>query len=111
MATWITNPNNVVYVAADGEQILGVAAMERSGRISLNHVSPDARFKGVSKALLTGLERKAKELGLAHCILESTQTALRFYRAAGYREQERYVPRSRLPAEAESGLPMVKDLT
>jgi GNAT superfamily N-acetyltransferase len=110
VAAWIGDPNNVVYVAVDDGRIAGVAAMERAGRISLNYVSPDARFKGISKALLGGLERKARELGLVQCTLESTKTALRFYRAAGYREQQGCAAPTCLPAEAASCLPMVKKL-
>jgi N-acetylglutamate synthase-like GNAT family acetyltransferase len=85
--TWIGDPNTYVLVADDGA-ILGVAAMQSSGRISLNYVSPDARFRSVSKALMRGLEAKALELGLAVCTLESTGTARRFYLALGYREAE-----------------------
>ncbi len=100
----------MVYVAVDDGRIAGVAAMQRTGRILLNYVSPDARFKGVSTALLAELERKARELSLAQCTLESTKTALRFYRAAGYREQLGNAAQACLPTEAESCLRMVKIL-
>ena len=62
--------------------------MTKAGMITLNYVSPDARFQGVSKALLAALERTAAELGLKQCRLESTKTARRFYEAAGYRPYE-----------------------
>ena len=110
VAAWITDPDNVVYVAIEDERVAGVAAMGRDGRVSLNYVSPDARFRGVSKALLAALERKAVEWGLAKCRLESTQTALPFYRAAGYREQQGCAAASCVPAEAASCRPMVKSL-
>jgi GNAT superfamily N-acetyltransferase len=109
VAAWISDPGNVVYVAVDGEAIAGVASMSKDGRISLNYVSPDARFKGVSKALLAALERKAAELGLTHCRLESTKTARRFYEAAGYREQDG--PAGACGANAAASCrPMVKNL-
>jgi GNAT superfamily N-acetyltransferase len=88
VAAWISDPGNVVYVAIDAGAIVGVASMTRAGLITLNYVSPDARFKGVSKALLATLERKAADLGLTQCRLESTKTARRFYESAGYREQQ-----------------------
>jgi GNAT superfamily N-acetyltransferase len=88
VAAWIADPGNVILVAVEGDALAGVASMSKDGRISLNYVSPDARFKGVSKALLAALERKAAALGLAQCRLESTKTARRFYEAAGYREQD-----------------------
>lgn len=83
---WICDLGNSVVVAADEGRILGVAALQTTGRISLNYVSPDARFRGVSKALVAELERQARALGLDHCRLESTRTALAFYRAMGYTE-------------------------
>jgi GNAT superfamily N-acetyltransferase len=91
---WLANktPANVrawigkhhMLVAVDGAAILGVAAMTGSGEIILNYVSPDARFRGVSKALIQALEARAESLGLPLLVLRSTATALRFYRAAGY---------------------------
>jgi len=56
----------------------------RRGEILHNYVSPDARFRGVSRALLAALESRAAERGARQCRLESTETAHRFYRAAGY---------------------------
>ncbi|MGH6790355.1 MAG: GNAT family N-acetyltransferase, partial [Pseudolabrys sp.] len=101
---------NFVFVAVDCDRIAGVAAMTRAGRISLNDVSPDARFKGVSKALLAALERKAAEIGLFQCSLESTKTARRFYDAAGYRERPGLAPDAGLPLDASNCRPMVKTL-
>lgn len=71
---------------AEGEtgRILGLAAMDDSGKITLNYVSPDARFRGISKALVRCMEDKAKALGIEECHLETTQTALRFYQELGY---------------------------
>jgi GNAT superfamily N-acetyltransferase len=102
VAAWITDPGNAVYVAVDGDTIAGVASMTKAGMVTLNYVSPDARFKGVSKALLAALERKAAELGLSECRLESTKTARRFYEQAGYREQQ--------GSEAGVCRPMVKKI-
>jgi GNAT superfamily N-acetyltransferase len=45
---------------------------------------PDARFRGVSKALVQQLEEAASSLGLSECVLETTQTALPFYQSLGY---------------------------
>ena len=84
VAAWIADPSNVFYVAVEHDAIVGVAAMNRNGNILLNYVSPDMRFMGVTKALLVALEDKARQFGLPQCTLESTKTALRLYRAAGY---------------------------
>src|ERR1051325_8047689 len=59
---WIGNVH--VFVAADGGAILGVAALSPAGEILLNYVSPDARLRGVSKALVARLEEEASALGL-----------------------------------------------
>lgn len=68
------------------------------GAVLLNYVAPEARFSGVSKALLGALEGAAWDMGARRCHLHSTQTAARFYRAHGY------------TAEAGAPLHMVKPL-
>ena len=61
--------------------------MKGSGEIILNYVSPDARFRGISKALLTRLEARASELAIETITLQSSATGRRFYLSAGYREK------------------------
>ena len=82
--SWIANPNTYVVVATEGATIIGVGAVTSSGEIILNYVSPAARFRGASKAILKWLEVKALELGNARCAVTSTETARRFYLSAGY---------------------------
>ncbi len=84
VATWITNPNNAMLLAVDGTDILAVGAVTCSGEIILNYVSPDARFRGVSRGLMAALEAQARQWGNSRCSLLSTQTARRFYQASGY---------------------------
>ena len=81
--TWI-KPRNSLLVAVEDNNILAVGNVTGAGEINLNYVSPDARFRGVSSALLTALEQRARERGNATCQLESTETARRFYLARGY---------------------------
>jgi N-acetylglutamate synthase-like GNAT family acetyltransferase len=83
---WIVAPCNFMLVAEIWGAIAGVAAMNDQGHITLNYVSPDYRFRGVSKALLTELETRARELGLESCTLDSTKTARAFYSAAGFKD-------------------------
>jgi N-acetylglutamate synthase-like GNAT family acetyltransferase len=82
MQRWIRDHH--VLVAGDGSAILGVAAMTSLGEIILNYVSPAARFRGVSKALVRGLEARAAKLGILRLKLQSTATAQRFYHAMGF---------------------------
>jgi GNAT superfamily N-acetyltransferase len=95
LAQWLSNktPDNMrrwidqhcTFVATDGAAIVGVAVLKHTGEIILNYVSPDARFRGVSKALIARLEARARELGIETLTLQSSATAIRFYFAAGYR--------------------------
>jgi GNAT superfamily N-acetyltransferase len=104
--SWIAHQGNSVLVAVEQDVILGVGAVTETGEITLNYVSPDARFRGVSRAVLGALEGRAMKQGNVRCTLTSTETARRFYRANGYVED-------RLPAEefSTSGCPMSKVLT
>jgi len=82
--SWVRQPGNSVLVAAEAGDVLAVGSVTDAGTITLNYVSPDARFRGVSRALLAALEVRAVAHGNARCTLTSTETAHRFYRANGY---------------------------
>jgi GNAT superfamily N-acetyltransferase len=83
-ASWISHEDTELYVAVDSSCIVGVGMLGRTGEIMLNYVSPDARWQGVSKALLAHLEGEARTMHVQQCSLESTRTARSFYEAAGY---------------------------
>lgn len=106
VAGWIARPDNAVLLAVEDGAILAVGSVTDAGEITLNYVSPDARFRGVSRALLEALEARAVLHGNACCTLESTATARRFYLAAGYRENG--PPAGNFGTA--SGYPMRKDL-
>jgi GNAT superfamily N-acetyltransferase len=64
------------------------------------YVRPDARGKGISRMILTGLENWAKSLGFAHVVLETgskQQEALGLYNRAGYTNIPSYPPYIDLP--------------
>jgi GNAT superfamily N-acetyltransferase len=82
---WIKSENSLL-LAVEGGNILAVGCVTDAGKIMLNYVSPDARFRGVSSALLSALERRAQQRGNERCTLESTETARQFYLARGYTE-------------------------
>lgn len=87
--------------------ILGIAYLSKAGEIKLNYVSPDARFQGVSSALVAAIEAEAERWGLIRLTLSSTATAHRFYLERGFKDM----------GEPETGrlkdsiYPMVKALT
>jgi GNAT superfamily N-acetyltransferase len=94
LALWLANktPDNMRrwidqhcgFVATDGAAIVGIAVLKRTGEIVLNYVSPDARFHGVSKALIARVEACACEHGIETVTLQSSATAIRFYLSTGY---------------------------
>jgi GNAT superfamily N-acetyltransferase len=105
--SWIKQPGNSLMVAVENSSILAVGSVTDAGQITLNYVSPDARFRGVSRALLGALEARAAERGNTRCTLFSSETARRFYRANNYADEG--------PPAGEfgttSGYPMAKLLT
>lgn len=92
VAAWIADPENCLLVAvageADAEMILGAGCVKRSGAIVLNYVSPDARFQGVSRAMLARMEEEARANGCREVTLTSTLTAHALYLAAGYTDRD-----------------------
>lgn len=104
-ASWI-RPGNSLLVAVEGGSILAVGCVTDAGEITLNYVSPDARFRGVSRAMLGALEGRAIERGNARCTLQSTETARRFYLANGYVQDGPAVGKFGTP----TGYPMSKHL-
>jgi len=84
--SWI-RPGNALLVAVEDDRILAVGCVTDAGEITLNYVSPDARFRGVSGVLLAALEQRARQRGNERCTLKSTETARRFYLERGYSEQ------------------------
>ena len=81
---WLANPNNINLVATEAGRIIAAGAVTVGGEIILNYVSPEARFRGVSLAMVAALEDGARQAGNSICRLDSTATAVRFYRRAGY---------------------------
>jgi len=71
--------DDICFVAiAEDNAILGVGLLSKAGEIKLNYVSPDARFRGVSSALIEAMEAEAQGLGVTRITLNGTATAHRF---------------------------------
>ena len=85
-AGWLAHEQNTVLVAVEEATVLAVGVVQRDGEITCNYVSPDARFRGVSRAMMVQLEATARDFGNDACHLFSTETARRFYLSAGYKE-------------------------
>jgi RimJ/RimL family protein N-acetyltransferase len=82
MRRWIAA--HTVLVTVEGDRMTGVAAVRANGEVFLNYVAPEARFRGVSKCLMQGIEVWASSRGLKWLTLESSATALPFYLSTGW---------------------------
>ncbi|WP_316233547.1 GNAT family N-acetyltransferase [Bradyrhizobium sp. SZCCHNPS2010] len=67
VATWADNDGRSLLVAIRDRAIVAVGGVRDSGEITLNYVAPQARFSGVSSALLAALEARAAERGARRC--------------------------------------------
>lgn len=80
----LANSNMRMFVGELDGKIAAVGAVTATGEVALNYVAPDARFRGLSKALLARLEAELHALGFTEGRLEATLTARQFYDAAGW---------------------------
>ncbi len=84
VAGWLASPTNYTLVAERGGEVVGVALLTQSGKLSLCYVLPEVQGQGVGKALLGGLEAKARDWGIGVLKLHSTAAARDFYARNGY---------------------------
>lgn len=82
---WLAGDGVLLVAERDG-CVIAVGGFRLPDEIILNYVAPQARFQGVSKAMLAEMERRLRESGATRARLMSTRTASAFYRAAGYRD-------------------------
>jgi GNAT superfamily N-acetyltransferase len=102
--SWLQQVDQSYLVAIDDGQLVCVGGVTDAGLITLNYVSPDARFRGVSQTMMAALEQRARDRGNWESTLVSTAMARRFYLARGYIETG---PPDR-KFGTESGFPMRK---
>ncbi len=86
VARWVDDPNQHIIVAENNGRVIGVGGSSADGRITLNYVAPEVRFRGVSRLILATLEERLRAQGFRESSLSSTRTALPFYWSAGYEE-------------------------
>jgi len=79
------------YVHKSAGMIIGVAALqiesEKTGRLHWVYVLPEYQRRGIGTALITHLEKKAREIGLEKMRLrtiEKAEQAVNFYKKLGY---------------------------
>jgi GNAT superfamily N-acetyltransferase len=81
---WFASASNFAIVAAEAGDILGVALLTRAGKVALCYLLPEARGRGIGKALLSRLEVQAAEWEVKALQLHSTASAERFFADHGY---------------------------
>ncbi len=84
MRRWTERGPLTILVAVRNGQIVGVGATVDDSVIALNYVDPEARFSGVSAALLAAMEDRLAAAGVWRAQLTSTLTARPFYVARGW---------------------------
>ena len=102
-------------VACGALRLLRDAAVARQlgprvGELKRMYVAPDARGKGVGRALLDRLEAEARSLGVTRLVLETgtrQAEALALYRRAGFTE---IAPYGEYAASSATSICMAKDL-
>lgn len=87
ISKWFANSHSRLFVAENDGGLLGVGGYSDSGEVILNYVAPAARFRGVSRAMLAHIEAEMVAEGFSQARLDSTATAHRLYRAAGWQDQ------------------------
>lgn len=80
--------------------------MSAPGELLLCYVVPEVRFRGAGKAMLQAIELWATASGVSKLKLESTRTALAFYRRNGFQKRGPVVRFAGM-----EGQPMFKQVT
>ena len=91
-----------LIVAESDGAVVGLGA--RMGDcVTLNYVDPDHRFKGVSKAIMLHLQDQMRADGLEEAHLNSSRTALAFYRSLGWHRSGADLPDGSIPMSKRLG--------
>ncbi|MDR7150394.1 GNAT superfamily N-acetyltransferase [Hydrogenophaga palleronii] len=78
--TWIQRDDLYCVVAGGKADVIGFGMASAAGELLLCYVAPAVLHQGVGKALLQEIEQWASAAGLTELRLESTKTALAFYK-------------------------------
>ncbi|MET3134098.1 GNAT superfamily N-acetyltransferase [Oxalobacteraceae bacterium GrIS 1.11] len=84
VAAWFASPTNFSLVALEAGVVVGVALLTRVGKLALCYLLPEARRRGIGKALLSHMEAQAREWGVKALQLHSTASAEAFFAERGY---------------------------
>jgi GNAT superfamily N-acetyltransferase len=103
-----TPPKGRLLLGYIEDQPMGIACLkvltDRTGEVKRMYARPEARFKGLGRALLNQLLEEARHIGYERVCLDSArfmQEAHQLYRSAGFREIEAYEG-SEIPKEFQN---------
>jgi GNAT superfamily N-acetyltransferase len=86
VANWFSSPTNFSLVAVSEGAVVGVALLTGAGKLALCYLLPEARGRGIGKALLARMEEQACSWGVKALQLHSTATGQAFFAGRGYIE-------------------------
>jgi N-acetylglutamate synthase-like GNAT family acetyltransferase len=84
MRAWIETPGSFAFVAERDSDLVGVGVYTGAGDLLLLYVAPEARFSGISSALLKHMEDSARALRLPSLQVSASRAARRFFLERGY---------------------------
>ena len=87
----LSQPGAKLFVARDNGAALGCVALTGAGEVKRLFTVPEARGKGVARALMAALEAEAQKVGHAKLTLETGMglaAAVALYRATGWDQTE-----------------------
>ena len=79
---------NDSWVYLEQEQIAGFILVNDHGKILLNYIRPELQQQGIGTALLMNMIDCLREKNIAQITLNSTHTALPFYRKCGFQHHQ-----------------------
>ena len=82
---WLAQSRLYLNLALLDDKPVGIGMARRDGRIALCYVQPECFRRGVGRALMTDLEAWLQRGRCRRACLNSTYTAVDFYRRLGYR--------------------------
>jgi putative acetyltransferase len=82
--SWFVSPTNFSVVAELDGAIAGVALLTGAGKLALCYVLPEARGRGIGKAMLARVEEQVQCWGVKALQLHSTATGHGFFAGRGY---------------------------
>jgi len=92
----ITKPKSALVLIFEDNKLIGTgylcptgyATTQHYGEISKVMVDPDTQGKGIGKKIMDELERKSKELGFTHLLLDTwdVEYIVKFYEKCGFKQ-------------------------